>query len=63
MAQGSFKQVFLDWHAPMLPAAARWLCSTFSNGDKVDLGGTIVAVTGRRAGRRLLELIVASVTG
>lgn len=45
----------------MLPAAAKWLCHTHASDGEVDLGHTIVAVAGRRGGRRLLELIVDTV--
>ncbi len=43
----------------MLPAAAAWLRSHYGG----DLGGLIVAVPTRRAGRRLLELLVDAADG
>ena len=50
---------FLDWSAPALPAAADWLAARFAADGTLDLSGTIVVLPGARAGRRLLELLVA----
>ncbi|MFH1763435.1 MAG: PD-(D/E)XK nuclease family protein [Gemmatimonadota bacterium] len=49
---------FLSWDDPFLPAAARALAARFSQGSALDLGTTLIAVPGARAGRRLLELLV-----
>ncbi|MCJ7628991.1 MAG: hypothetical protein MUO50_11470, partial [Longimicrobiales bacterium] len=49
---------FLSWDDPFLPAAARALAARFSQGSSLDLGTTLIAVPGARAGRRLLELLV-----
>ncbi|MFM7865258.1 MAG: hypothetical protein ACKPHU_13670, partial [Planctomycetaceae bacterium] len=38
--------------------AADVLASRFGNGDELDLSSVVVVVPGRRAGRRLLELLV-----
>ncbi|APZ93171.1 PD-(D/E)XK nuclease family protein [Fuerstiella marisgermanici] len=51
---------FLDWRQPALPAAAEYLISTYAMLETVDLSGVVVVVPGRRAGRRLLELLVES---
>jgi inactivated superfamily I helicase len=53
---------FLDWSEPALPAAARWLIDRFvgtSSNGQLDLSGVIVVLPGSRAGRRLLEILVA----
>jgi hypothetical protein len=45
---------FLGWNEPLLPRAAQRLLERHG----ADLGGVIVALPGRRAGRRLEELLV-----
>ncbi len=50
---------FLDWDRPALPAVADWLIGLTSRGKApVDLAGVMVVVPGRRAGRRLRELLI-----
>jgi len=49
---------FLSWDDPFLPAAAEALAARFSLDGILDLGNTLLAVPGARAGRRLLELLV-----
>lgn len=49
---------FLNWSQPALPAAAAWLLDTWTMMGAADLSKVIVVVPGRRAGRRLLELLV-----
>lgn len=52
------KRVFLDWEQPALPAAVDFLVHRFAEGDTLDLSGVILVFPGRRAARRLLELLV-----
>jgi len=49
---------FLDWNKPALPAAADWLISRYASGDELDLSKVILVFPGRRAARRMLELLV-----
>ena len=51
-------RTFLDWSQPALPQAADWLMRTGRMMNHVDLSDTIVVLPGKRAGRRLLELLV-----
>ncbi len=48
------KRIFLGWERPALRGAVDFLAAR----ETLDLGQTIVAVPGGRAGRRLLELLV-----
>lgn len=50
---------FLGWREAFLPALARWLEKRHLRGDTLDLSGVVVALPGRRAGRRLRELLAA----
>jgi ATP-dependent helicase/nuclease subunit B len=52
---------FLDWRQPALAGAAEFLrrCSE-ERSSELDLGKMIVVVPGGRAGRRLLEILVAA---
>lgn len=50
---------FLDWKQPALAAAAEWLRARRQQPGQLDLSQTIVVVPGARAGRRLLEILVA----
>ena len=45
---------FLGWSEPALPLAADWLLGRYGN----DLSAVTVVLPGRRAGRRLIELLV-----
>jgi inactivated superfamily I helicase len=49
---------FLGWEQPLLPAAVEWLARKYGSHDELNLGEVIAVVPGRRAGRRLLELLV-----
>jgi hypothetical protein len=49
--------IFLGWNRPLLHAATDWLLAPGNVRTAPDLSGTIVVVRGRRAGRRLLELL------
>lgn len=49
---------FLGSSQPALAAAANYLIERFAAGSELDLSGVVVVVPGRRASRRLLELLV-----
>ena len=52
--------LFFGWDSPWLPRLATYLLSTWNEGEttsREDLSKTVVIVPGRRAGRRLLELL------
>jgi ATP-dependent helicase/nuclease subunit B len=51
-------RTFLDWSQPALPQAADWLIREGRMMSHVDLSNMIVVVPGKRAGRRLLELLI-----
>jgi RecB family exonuclease len=52
------ERVFLGWNRPALVAAVEYLEGRADRAGRLDLAGVVVAVPGRRAGRRLLELLV-----
>ncbi len=54
----TFAREFLGWERPLLESAAEWLAQKYPGRGELDLSGAIVVVPGRRAGRRLLELLV-----
>lgn len=49
---------FLPWSEPALPQAARRLADEHSVGDELALDGVLAVLPGRRAGRRLTELLI-----
>ena len=49
---------FLDWEKPALTTAADYLIGRYANGDQLDMSKVIVVFPGRRAARRMLELLV-----
>jgi hypothetical protein len=49
---------FLDWNRPALHAAAEWLIARYRTENLLDMQHALVVVPGKRAGRRLLELLV-----
>lgn len=49
---------FLDWNEPALTAAADYLIRRYASGDQLDLSKAILVFPGRRAARRMLELLV-----
>ncbi len=49
---------FLDWKRPALQVAAERLIARFCRGERADMRRALVVVPGRRAGRRLLEILV-----
>ena len=54
----SITREFLGWEQPLLPSAVEWLARKYAAKGELNLGEVIVVVPGRRAGRRLLELLV-----
>ncbi|HVS63739.1 MAG TPA: PD-(D/E)XK nuclease family protein [Thermoanaerobaculia bacterium] len=57
-------RVFLGWDEPLLPRASDWLLGrSASRSGPADLERLLVITPGRRAGRRLLEHLLASSTG
>jgi len=53
------RRIFLGLDRPALPAAADYLLDRYRKGSAANLRDVIVVVPGRRAGRRLLEILVA----
>ncbi|MEE9212384.1 MAG: PD-(D/E)XK nuclease family protein [Phycisphaeraceae bacterium] len=51
-------RVFLGWDQPAIHLAARWLHQRYASDGAWDLSGVLLVVPGRRAGRRLLEVLV-----
>ena len=49
---------FLDWEKPALTAAADYLIRQYAHGDQLDMSKVILVFPGRRAARRMLELLV-----
>ncbi len=49
--------IFLGWNQPLLHATADWLLDSANIPASPDLSNILVVVRGRRAGRRLLELL------
>jgi RecB family exonuclease len=52
------RRVFLDWQRPALISAVDYLRNRYAASTTWDLANVILVVPGRRAGRRLLELLV-----
>ncbi|HID75726.1 MAG TPA: PD-(D/E)XK nuclease family protein [Planctomycetaceae bacterium] len=52
------ERVFVGWSQPALEATVAYLAGRFRSDDGLDLDGVVLAVPGRRAGRRLMELLV-----
>ena len=50
---------WLDWHRPLLPAAAAWLISQHSDGKRCDLRQVRCVLPGTRAGKLLLHALLA----
>lgn len=51
------ERVFLGWTEPCLPQVARWLWDRYHSDGRWDLQNVVVVTPGRRANRRLLELL------
>jgi len=54
----TLERFFAGTDRPVLLEAVDFLAGRFACGDELDLSGVVVVVPGRRAGRRLLELLV-----
>lgn len=52
------QRVFLGWDAPALKSAADWLIDRTGDAGPIDLSGWAVVTPGRRAGRRLTEILL-----
>ena len=50
---------WLDWHRPLLPAAAAWLIGQHSDGKRCDLRQVRCVLPGTRAGKLLLHALLA----
>ena len=55
----NIQRVFLDWKRPALAAAVDYLFEQFATAGQLDLEQVVLALPGSRAGRRLLEILVA----
>ena len=53
------ERIFLDWTRPALAAAVDFLAQRFASAGQLDLANVVLALPGGRAGRRLLEILVA----
>ena len=49
---------FIGWQQPILVRTVSYLLDRYATNSECDLSGVIVVVPGRRAGRRLLEILV-----
>ena len=49
---------FIDWSRPALPEAAQILARDYTRDGTFDLQQVVVVLPGRRAGRRLAEILV-----
>jgi RecB family exonuclease len=56
-------RIFLGWDRPVLSAAAECIRATVAPGELCDLSGTLIVVPGRRAARRMLELLLEQTGG
>ena len=52
---------FLDWKQPALLSAVQYLCEQHEKDGLVDLSDVVLVFPGRRAGRRLMELLLERV--
>lgn len=49
---------FIDWDHPILPEVVNYLIDRYATPDQLDLSNVVLVFTGRRASRRMLELLV-----
>ncbi len=56
-------RTFLDWNRPALPAVAEFLAERYGGEGVLDLSGVVVVLTGRRACRRLVEILLEETDG
>ncbi|MEO2033992.1 MAG: PD-(D/E)XK nuclease family protein [Planctomycetaceae bacterium] len=54
----AIKRHFLGWDQPALPLVADYLLQRYATPTELDLSGVILVFPGRRASRRMLELLV-----
>jgi len=54
----SITRVFLGWDRPLLETAVSWFQERYGSASELDLSRVSIVVTGRRVGRRLLEILV-----
>ena len=54
----SITRHFIDWQQPALVAAADYLVGRYRQNDTIALGNLVLVLPGRRAGRRLLEILL-----
>lgn len=52
-----FQRHFIDWQQPILPAAADLIIERYATADELNLSNLVLVFTGRRASRRMLELL------
>jgi ATP-dependent helicase/nuclease subunit B len=57
------ERIFLDWQQPLLPQAAACIIDRYADGDSLDLSQVILVFPGRRASRRMLELLLQQAGG
>jgi hypothetical protein len=60
LAMTMIARIFLGWTRPLLVSAADWLVARYATGDELNLQSVEIIVPGKRASRRLLELLVAA---
>lgn len=52
-----FHRHFIDWNQPVLPAAADYIIERYATSRELDLRKLVLVFTGRRASRRMLEVL------
>lgn len=57
------KRQFFDWHRPALPQVVEWLCRSRQQHSFLDLSDVLFVLPGRRAGRRLEQLLFEQAQG
>lgn len=53
----SIRRHFIDWHQPLLPTVADYLIRRYAVQKQLDLRHVVMVFTGRRATRRMLEVL------
>ena len=59
----AIERVFLGWDEPAIHLAARWLRQRYARDPHWDMHAVLIVVPGRRAGRRLIEVMVDCANG
>ncbi len=49
---------FVDWNQPVLPATADYIIKRYATDRELDLRNVVMVFTGRRASRRMLEILL-----